>query len=166
MRTMVPVGGFRITGDRRGELFTVTGACVALVLYDDVNRIGGMIHIVLPGGERRSDRNEESCYADTGIPALIGEMVSQGADRDNFSAMIAGGGSLFGSSIGGENITAVSALLNEYGIPIAYRDVGGQNARRVRFQVDGGRMLTQCIVSPGSQSTQCARSIFPPAQVG
>lgn len=56
------------------------GSCVGIALYDEISKIGGLIHIMLP---HNNDENnlKPAKYADTGIPLLIEKMVEAGANR-------------------------------------------------------------------------------------
>ncbi len=121
------------------------GSCVGIALYDDINKIGGLIHIMLPksnGGENIKPAK----YADTGIPLLIEKMVEAGARRENMTAKLAGGAQMFSSSgdmviqIGKRNIEAVYRILEEYNIPIIGEDLGKDYGRTMEFYTEDGRV--------------------------
>lgn len=121
------------------------GSCVGIALYDDINKIGGLIHIMLPksnGGENIKPAK----YADTGIPLLIEKMVEAGARRENMTAKLAGGAHMFSSSgdmviqIGKKNIEAVYRILEEYNIPIIGEDLGKDYGRTMEFYTEDGRV--------------------------
>lgn len=121
------------------------GSCVGIALYDDINKIGGLIHIMLPksnGGENIKPAK----YADTGIPLLIEKMVEAGARRENMTAKLAGGAHMFFSSgdmviqIGKRNIEAVYRILEEYNIPIIGEDLGKDYGRTMEFYTEDGRV--------------------------
>ncbi len=121
------------------------GSCVGIALYDDINKIGGLIHIMLPksnGGENIKPAK----YADTGIPLLIEKMVEAGARRENMTAKLAGGAHMFSSSgdmviqIGKRNIEAVYRILEEYNIPIIGEDLGKDYGRTMEFYTEDGRV--------------------------
>ena len=140
----VPIGEFRISADAGAELITVTASCVALVLYDTVHHIAGMIHLVLPG--RRKQRREEdrnSFFADTGVPLLIEEMIKSGSAQKNLVATVVGGGQILTQDteavdIGKQNAETTESLLRENGIPIIRKDVGGKEGRRITLKVSTG----------------------------
>lgn len=142
---IVPVGEYRVSGDRAVTLLTVTASCVALVLFDPENRVGGMLHVVLPG-HRKSLRKEdhETYFADTGVPFLVEEMVRQGARHGNLQATLVGGGRLLADDhemdIGLENVVAVRAILETAGIPIIRDVTGGVKGRHVIFPVATGEV--------------------------
>lgn len=123
---------------------TLLGSCVAVVLYDPVQKIGGMNHYLLPdnpGTEPGSGR-----YGSFAIPQLIKEMEKLGADRRRLQAKIYGGGNViaentFGESIGSSNIILAYQALGDEGIPILEENVGGNLGRKIHlntanFQVE------------------------------
>ncbi|QTA87231.1 HDOD domain-containing protein [Desulfonema magnum] len=158
----VPVGELRVSADKTLELITITGSCVAVVLYDEKHYLGGMLHVVLPGrrnSSRKSDRN--AYFADTGVPMLIKEMIRYGARPEHLKAEVIGGGALVtddsGLNIGRRNAEAVTDLLKKAGIPILRTSVGGQVSRRVTLDIATGQIKVE---SSGRhpESTQDLRS--------
>jgi chemotaxis protein CheD len=112
------------------------GSCIGTVIYDNIQRISGMSHIMLPIMGDKKDRIGK--YADTALPTLINEMVEKGAARLHLKAKMAGGASLFDFKddhlkIGDRNIEAVEQILTEQKIPIIARDVGGDRGRTIVF---------------------------------
>ena len=64
----VGVGDLKIARSPK-VIKTSLGSCVGVVLYDSAQKIGGMLHLMLPNCK---DRNGKlSKYADTGIPLLL-----------------------------------------------------------------------------------------------
>jgi chemotaxis protein CheD len=120
---------------------TLLGSCVGVVLYDRIARLAGVAHIVLPSAGGAVDHPGK--YADTAIPAMIGEMDRQLGvkSRSRLTAKIAGGASMFpvdqGASanarlnIGRRNHEAIERILAELSIPIVARDLGGTAGRRL-----------------------------------
>jgi len=128
-------------------LKTILGSCVGVVIYSPADRIGGLIHIMLPRSTN-GDMNHAK-YADTGIPMLIDIMETRyGIKRRNLVSKIAGGANMFyyrktGSplfDIGTSNIAAVKQLLKESWIPILEEDTGANYGRRIEFYLETGKM--------------------------
>ena len=71
------------------------GSCVGITLYDGVNRIGGLSHIMLPDSTQFSSVNNAMKFADLAIPMLIEKLEKLGARKRNLKAKIAGGASMF-----------------------------------------------------------------------
>ncbi|HHY34610.1 MAG TPA: chemotaxis protein CheD [Firmicutes bacterium] len=123
------------------------GSCVGLVLWDPVERVGGMAHVFLPSSNGRNvSRPEEAPrFADIGIPLLIQRMERKGASRRRLVARMAGGASLFPGlfkempDIGAQNVSAVVEILRKHSIPIVGSDVGGNYGRTMRLEIRTGR---------------------------
>ena len=112
------------------------GSCIGTVIYDNIRKIYGMSHIMLPVMGDKTDRVGK--YADSALPTLINEMVKKGAGRLHLRAKIAGGASLFDFKddhlkIGERNIEADEQILAEQKVPIVARDVGGDRGRTIVF---------------------------------
>ena len=54
------------------KIRTLLGSCVGVILHDRVARLGGLAHIVLP--DSRGATEHPGKFADTAIPAMIGEI--------------------------------------------------------------------------------------------
>jgi chemotaxis protein CheD len=121
---------------------TLLGSCAGVVLYDRVAKLGGVAHVVLP--DSRGTTDHPGKFADTAIPALIGDLERRlgRAIRGRLTAKIAGGASMFQSgptlNIGRLNHQAVERVLAELGIPILARDIGGETGRRLTFDTLSG----------------------------
>ena len=110
------------------------GSCVGISLYDKVNKIAGLVHIMLPSSYEFKNNENKFKYADTAIPMLVEELRKEKAN--NLEAKIVGGAQMFNfndsralSDIGQRNIIAVEKKLEELSIPIVSKDVGGNKGR-------------------------------------
>ncbi|HHU75568.1 MAG TPA: chemotaxis protein CheD [Firmicutes bacterium] len=127
------------------------GSCVGIALYDPVNRIGGLAHILLSDSAQFRGRGtsiNKAKFADTAIPFMAREMERIGARRQHFLAKIAGGSKLFPNnniSVGEKNVEAVIRTLKEMGIAIRGQDVGGNYGRTMRLFVDSGKVLISTV---------------------
>lgn len=122
---------------------TVVGSCVAVILYDCANHVGGLAHIVLPGRRtalRKDDQN--AYYADSGVPLLIEEMLKAGASQSQMLAEVVGGSSQKPQSaeisIGRQNANAALAVLRRAGIAVKREAVGGNCGYRIALDVATG----------------------------
>jgi len=117
------------------------GSCVAVCLYDEVKKIGCIIHILLPNGE---DTDKPYLFANSGIKTALKEGVKKGMNRDRVWAKIVGGACVFSgienNTIGMRNITEVKRWLNFFKIPIISEDVGGNYGRNVTFYLENGKV--------------------------
>lgn len=119
------------------------GSCIGLCLYDELKGIAGMVHILLP--EQIPGQNNPFKFADTAVPALLGEMEKAGARAKNILAKISGGARMFSGSdslfdIGQRNAEAVKRILGNLRILLQGEDVGGSRGRSVFFYVENGKL--------------------------
>ncbi|MFL5612315.1 MAG: chemotaxis protein CheD [Gemmatimonadaceae bacterium] len=123
------------------------GSCVAILLYDDVVRVGGMAHTLLPDESMARDRSNPAKFAASAVTVLIAEMTRLGADIKRVRAKLVGGASMFanlipagGINFGERNVTAARQALARNGVPVVAEDVGSDHGRSVHFHLDDGRV--------------------------
>ncbi|WP_335870739.1 chemotaxis protein CheD [Bacillus sp. 2205SS5-2] len=115
------------------------GSCVGIILYDELSKIAGLAHIMLPQSSIGSSTNKAK-FADTAIPELLQQLKLKGAKSTRMKAKIAGGSQMFKLSaqtelmrIGPRNVEAVKENLRSLNIPLLAEDVGGSNGRTIEF---------------------------------
>ena len=124
------------------SLRTLLGSCVGVAIYDRVAKIGGLAHVLLP--DSRGNTDHPGKYADTAIPALIGDLEKalRGKARSRLIAKIAGGAAMFqttaASSIGDQNTKAVEQILASLDILIVAKNLGGETGRRMTLDTTTG----------------------------
>ncbi len=123
---------------------TVLGSCVAVCLWDQVARRGGMNHIMLPlwNGEGLATPK----YGNIAMEKLLAKVLSIGCRRENLIAKIFGGANVTGTGlevflIGERNVMLVTQMLEEFRIPIIARDVGGRVGRKIIMNTETGVVL-------------------------
>lgn len=123
------------------------GSCIGICLYDSVNHVAGLSHIMLPSSSLTVAGNNEMKFADTAVPLLLKRMIQQGAKQVYIKAKIAGGAQMFiidknssVSNIGERNIVAVKAALQKLRISIIAEDTGKNYGRTLRFSAEDGIM--------------------------
>ncbi len=123
------------------------GSCVAIVLYDAQQRVGGLAHVLLPSESMSRDRSNPAKFPQTAVPLLVSEMVKRGASPARLVAKIVGGASMFanllpsgGINVGERNVAAVRETLSAAGVPILGEDTGSDHGRNVFFYVVDGRL--------------------------
>lgn len=132
------------------------GSCVAIVIHDHKNQVGGMAHAMLPARktnpkdvieEARSNiKSNEAVakYAGESAARLATEVEKIGGKRDNFRAKLIGGAKMFrflsgdDFGIGFRNAEAARKQLLLLNIPIESEDVGGAVGRSVEFNIETG----------------------------
>lgn len=126
------------------------GSCVGIVLYDEITKICGMAHIMLPDSRQVSRNSNRRKFADTCISDMYHELLSESADPPKLVAKIAGGAKmLFVEStneflnIGAQNYVAVIKKLAEFRIPVIAEDVGEMFSRTIEFNPETGLLLVR-----------------------
>ncbi len=147
----------------REIISTVLGSCIAVCLYDETQKIGGMNHFMLPDSStgkkklftndyfiKKEHLTEKSMrYGITAMDILIAEMQKKGATRLNLIAKIFGGGNVLNSggsnilSIGDKNIDFARAYLKMEHIKISKEDVGNYYGRKIFFVIDKGTVFVK-----------------------
>lgn len=127
------------------------GSCIGICIYDPVEKVGGMAHIMLPSANGNQGTNQAK-YADTAVELLIQDILRLGAHKIRLRAKIAGGAQMFSFPgkpnvlrIGDRNAEAVGAELKRFGIPLLVADVGGSFGRTIHFDVGTGDLKVRTI---------------------
>ena len=123
---------------------TVLGSCVAVCIYDKKLGIGGMNHYLLPFWNGNGLQTPK--FGNISIPKLIDGMQERGSRTGNMEAKIFGGAAMNIATspnmmIGEKNILVAKEILKEYKIPIIAEDIGGQNGRKIQFNLERGKVL-------------------------
>ncbi len=108
------------------------GTCLGVALYDKTQKIGGIIHILLPEPLGNMEVDFPEKYASTGIPILINKLISMGSSHKDLKAVIAGGALVgpvsrqdIGLDIGGRSAEITRNILKNQGIDIVKSETGG-----------------------------------------
>ncbi len=137
----VGVGDLKIAQSPK-VIKTSLGSCVGVVLYDNIQKVGGMLHLMLPNCNDREGKPAK--YADTGIPLLVDLMVNKAKSKKNvLTAKIFGGAKMFSVSseifdIGKSNILETQKILGRYGIKIIASRLGGTKGHQISLDTDTG----------------------------
>lgn len=128
------------------------GSCVAVILYDPVLRLGGLVHVLLPKAPNKCECEEK--YADTGTRKLLKELFAKGATRERLVAKLVGGAQMFTnlslsvSDIGKHNLVEVKKTLKELGIRLISEDTEGHRGRSAYLDTENGRVKVETAFSP------------------
>jgi chemotaxis protein CheD len=146
-RIKVGIAEYEVTADGAELTTSGLGSCVGVALYDDVNVVAGLIHVMLPEAEDMDDEKPAK-FADSGTELLIEEMEQLGARARQMQAKIAGGSDMLdfsegGAGIGDRNVETAQKTLAEYGIPIVGEDVGGDHGRSLRLEAQSGDLVVK-----------------------
>ncbi|EOC99731.1 chemotaxis protein CheD [Caldisalinibacter kiritimatiensis] len=128
------------------------GSCVGIALYDTVNQIAGLAHIMLPSSKEIRNNKNKAKFADTAIDILVDEMIKLGAKKNNIRAKIAGGSQMFSFNIkndilkiGERNVEATKKKLRDLNIEIVAEDTGGNYGRTIELDAKDGSLCVKTI---------------------
>jgi chemotaxis protein CheD len=127
---------------------TLLGSCVAVCLWDDQAKAGGITHYLLP--ESTAGQSYLPRYGNVAISMLVENLVVMGARMHQLKAKVFGGASLISAlhdveRIGERNVQMALHLLEELGIPVVSQDIGGHRGRRLMFFTDIGKAMIRKI---------------------
>ncbi len=129
--------------DAKEMIVTVLGSCISACIQDEVLKIGGMNHFMLPKDKSYNkgshvdviDDSDAARYGNVAMERLINDIIKLGGSRCNMKAKIFGGGRITNSSmdIGLDNIKFVREYLQMESIEILKEDVGSELPRKVYY---------------------------------
>lgn len=130
-------------------LKTSLGSCIAVCLYEREQKVGGMIHFMLPHIPASGDKNKIAKYGDVGIMQLIKTMLSEHRlKKENLRAKIFGGAKMLKCSkedIGYKNEQLAREILKNEKIKIIASKVGGTKGYKIEFNLQNGMVFCQIL---------------------
>ncbi len=140
----VDTGNIKVSDNSTTLITSALGSCVAITIYDQVQKLGGMLHYILP--ENPGGKKKEK-YADTGIKLLLEKILELNAKKKDLVAKMVGGAIMFEefmddieNSIGKRNVKKGKEVIKDLGIKLLSQDVGGNYGRSVKFQLSNGHI--------------------------
>ena len=116
------------------------GSCVAVAVWDDAGGVGAMAHIMLPGKSPDGKESiEKTKYAVDAIDAVLEKMAAAGSACKELEGVIVGGANVLqkpDDTICPANVDSVESLLDEKGICVVARAVGGIKRRGISFDLE------------------------------
>jgi chemotaxis protein CheD len=120
------------------------GSCIGLVIYDQVSKSVGMVHIMLPDSREAKNIPKPGKFADTAVPLLLDELSKIGVNKLQLRAKMAGGAQMFTMpgkdsaifAVGARNVEATLKMLAAEGIRLVAQDTGGSKGRSVEFDTE------------------------------
>lgn len=142
---------------------TVLGSCISACIWDEVNKVGGMNHFLLPSRSVNSSSSwgdpssYTTRYGNWAMEYLVNEVIKQGATRNNMKAKVFGGGKIINAmttDVGNGNVEFVLEYLKLENIPIIAHDTGGPWPRKVMFDPITGRAQVKKLRSMHNDTVQ------------
>jgi chemotaxis protein CheD len=134
-------------GSGQVRLHTILGSCIAITMWHPSRRIGGMCHYLLPKRGQHS-RGAHGHFADDAIAMFLREIRSRKCAPEEFEVKIFGGGSMFRLpyeqaswlNVPQNNINSAAELLRKHHFSITAQDVGGDQHRKIFFELWNGHV--------------------------
>lgn len=135
--------------NQEAEVMTILGSCIAVCLWDQVLKIGGVNHYMLPLWNGQGLASPK--YGNIAIQKLVEKMQDHGSLINNIQAKVFGGASnLYGESyyqIGERNIQIARKSLSDLKIKLIAESVGGNRGRKIIFNTNNGQVLMYYVAS-------------------
>ena len=124
-------GEFRVSRNADDQFFCILGSCIATVLYDPVERVGGMNHFLLPGHDPCA--TGEVKYGAHAMEQLVNALLRAGAVKRRLEARLFGGAKVVntGTPIGANNAQFAQDFVRQEGFKLKENNVGGSHGRRL-----------------------------------
>ena len=112
------------------------GSSLVISMRDNERKVGGVAHALLPRQDEKVVKSAK--YVDNAIEFLWEEMKRK--EGKKFEAKLVGGATIFGSVTGERNLESAIKKLNELGVGMVAKDVGGGRGRNCLFDVESGKI--------------------------
>ncbi len=138
-KTYISQGEHAISGHAHHVIATLLGSCVSACLWDPVEGVGGMNHVLFT--DETKDASHQFGHGVNGMELLINELLQQGAQPGRLRAKVFGGAAMIAglTDAGMRNSEFVVDFLAREGIAHVGGDLGGKLARRLEFWPGTGR---------------------------
>ena len=133
------------------------GSCIGLVIFDQVSKTAGMVHIMLPDSRDAKNLPKPGKFADTALPLLLDELAKLGAsNKSQLRAKMAGGAQMFAMpgktdnaifAVGSRNVEATTKMLADAGIRLVASDTGGSKGRTIEFSTETMKLIVKTLGS-------------------
>lgn len=146
----IGIAEYKITREPNRLITLGLGSCVGVSVYDPVNRVGGLIHVMLPDSTLfEKQTSKPGKFADTGIPLMIRDILSCGVKINNLEAKLVGGAQMFDGvdhfRIGQRNIEKSDWVLSQIGIRVIARETGGNKGRTMILDTVTGQVTIRLL---------------------
>ena len=146
MDIIIGVADMKVSNDSEVVLATYSlGSCIGLAIYDPIEKIGGLLHYMLPESslDRVKAKNNPYMFGDTGIPLLFKEAYKFGAKKHRIKTIVLGGSQILDQkglfNIGQRNFTVLRKMFWKNNVMIDFQDVGGNVNRTLKLEIDNGQ---------------------------
>ncbi|MDY6879078.1 MAG: chemotaxis protein CheD [Desulfatiglans sp.] len=142
---VVGVSDMKVSNDPRSTLMTYSlGSCIGIAIYDQVARVGGLLHYMLPDSTIDQDKAKKNpfMFADTGIPLLFKAAYTLGGKKQRMKVIVVGGAQVLDQkgffNIGKRNHMALRKIFWKNKVMIDFEEVGGTSNRTLKLAIEDG----------------------------
>jgi chemotaxis protein CheD len=143
-------GDYYITSDPDVVICTVLGSCIAVCLYDEKLRIGGMNHFMLPRAWEQQDF-ESGRFGLESMEIMLAKFYKMGVNHANIKAKVFGGARMLEipmrpgatdreQDVPSANINFILDYLKEKQITIMAHDLGGTSGRKIYYVLENNKV--------------------------
>lgn len=131
-----------VTGDNM-VISTVLGSCVAVCLWNEDRRTGGMNHVMLPVCR---ETDPVSTRFGNIATFVLYDLMKKNGGRGVHARVFGGAcrlsseGHCISIGVGKRNVEITLAVLDKLGIPVVGKDVRGNKGRKILFDVHTGKI--------------------------
>jgi len=148
MNIVVGVSDMKVSDNFESVLITYSlGSCIGIAICDQVARVGGLLHFMLPESSLDPEKAKRKPYmfADTGIPRLFKSAYELGAKKQRLKVIVAGGAQVLDQkgffNIGKRNYMAVRRMFWKNNVIMDHQEVGGNKNRTIKLILKDGKVL-------------------------
>lgn len=145
MNVVVDIADLKISDNIEDQIVTYSlGSCIGITIYDTRNKIGGMIHCMLPLSRIDPQKAQKNPYmfTDTGLSSFLQQLFNRGSRKADLIIKIAGCSRILDEkglfNIGERNHTVARKILWKNDILIKAEDVGGSKSRTIFLDIATG----------------------------
>ena len=146
----VGIGEMAVSVSHEDVLTThALGSCLAVVMYDPVRRVGGLVHSMLPVSRVDADKAREKpfMFVDLGVTGLLTAMFNRGCRKKDLITRAAGAAHTMDTRnlfrIGERNYAVFRKIMWKNGLLIRAEDVGGERARSLSLMIATGQLMVR-----------------------
>jgi len=147
---VVGVSDLAVSNDPELVLATYAlGSCVGITAWDPLAKVGALLHCLLPEAALAPDKAalKPAMFCDSGIPIMLAQLESFGAQRRRLRVCLAGAARVLGGAdhfdIGRRNLLAAKRLLWQHGLMIHAEDSGGGLSRSLKLCLADGAVTVR-----------------------
>ncbi|MCU0650948.1 MAG: chemotaxis protein CheD [Candidatus Omnitrophica bacterium] len=128
------------------------GSCLGITFYSPVNKIGAMVHPMLPDIDKSKIKSNPSRFVNSGIILALQELEKRSCPRSLIEIKLFGGAHMFSFintdsalNVGQKNIEMAHAILKDLNLKVIVEEVGGTFGRTIELDTETGKVLVKTV---------------------